>query len=213
MATQIILENANPDIPPMQRKKCVLVIGRFQPVHLGHKAIFDAAKKAKADNEYDAIVICIVDGAKSGKDKKRNPLSGRSRAQYVSNAGVGRDTKIEIVSNAFDAFAKCRKLGYEPMCVVGGKFAHGEEENRAQNYKQLLDKYFTNDGKKIKHKSISVVRDAASGGVAGVSGSKIRAAVKAGKYEDFAEMIALSDPALIKKMWHEMKHSLGEKNV
>ena len=43
----------------------------------------------------------------------------------------------------FDSFIKVREMGYEPICVVGGK---DDDENRAEGYKQILDKYF-NDGK------------------------------------------------------------------
>ena len=47
-----------------------LFTGRFQPLHLGHvKIINDALKK------YDHVVVCIVRGEETSKDKDRNPFT------------------------------------------------------------------------------------------------------------------------------------------
>jgi cytidyltransferase-like protein len=55
-------------------QSAALFTGRFQPLHLGHvKIINDALKK------YDHVVVCIVRGEESSKDKDRNPFSFRQQ--------------------------------------------------------------------------------------------------------------------------------------
>jgi cytidyltransferase-like protein len=209
MTVRIILEKKGSTIPPMQHKTCVLVIGRFQPPHLGHKVIINAAKKAWRKYKYDAIVVCVVEGKQSSKNKKQNPLSGTSRVMYLENSKFGKGIHFEIVSNAFDAFVKCRELGYEPMCVVGGKFTDGEKvEDRAQGYKELLDKYFKDGESDISHRAISITRNSMSDRVDGISGSIIRAAVISDRFEDFTEMISLDNTELISQMWNELRKNL-----
>lgn len=213
MPVKIILEKKGKAIPPMQNKTAAIVIGRFQPPTLGHATLINAAKKAWRENKYDAVIVFIVEGKETSKNKKKNPLSGESREFYLKHSSFSKGLKFAVVGSAFDAFIKCRELGYEPMCVVGGKFVEGEkEENRAEGYKALLDKYFKdNDGEPIEHKAVVLERNQHSDGVAGISGSTVRAAVLADRYDDFADMVALTSDKLIKRMFNELKDALTKK--
>ena len=52
------------------KSSAALFTGRFQPLHMGHvKIITDALK------QFDQVVVCIVRGEESSKDKFRNPFS------------------------------------------------------------------------------------------------------------------------------------------
>lgn len=214
MAVKIILEKKGSRIPPQQEQTAVVVIGRFQPPTIGHTAIINAAKKAFRKGKYDAVIVCVIAGKETSKDKQKNPLSGSSRVYYLENSSYGKGIKYIVAGSAFDAFIKCREMGYEPMCVVGGHFVSGEaEENRAEGYKEMLDKYFkTPDGDPITHKTVVLDRDTSAGDVKGVSGSTVRAAVLHDKYEDFREMIAVDNDDIAKKMWDELKDNLTGKN-
>lgn len=213
MPVKIILEKKGKAIPPKQDKTAVIVVGRFQPPTLGHATLINAAKKAWRDNKYDAVIVFIVEGKETSKDKKRNPLSGESREYYLRHSSYSKGLRFAVVSSAFDAFIKCRELGYEPMCVVGGKFVEGEkEENRAEGYKKLLDKYFKDENDEpIDHKAIVLERNQHSDGVAGISGSTVRAAVLNDRFEDFKDMVAITSEKVVKKMFNEIKDALTKK--
>jgi FAD synthase len=213
MPIQIILENRGKPIPPKQDKSAVIVVGRFQPPTKGHAKLMDAAKKAWREGKYDAIIVFIVEGKETSKDKKKNPLTGASRAYYLKHSTFSKGLKFVVVGSAFDAFIRCRELGYEPTCVVGGKFVKGEkEENRAEGYKKLLDKYFKDEnGDAIDHKAITLTRNQHSDGIDGISGSTVRAAVLADRYEDFEDMVDLETEKLTKKMFNELKDALTKK--
>jgi len=209
----LLAEKKGKSTPPMQDKTAVLVIGRFQPPTAGHSAIIDAAKKAFRKYKYDAIIVCVVEGKETSKDKSKNPLSGESRVYYLEHSSYGKGVKYIVVGNVFDAFIKCREMGYEPMCVVGGHFSFGDEENRAQSYKEILDKYFKQpDGSSIEHKAVVLERDPDAHDVKGVSGTTVRAAVIANKYEDFRDMIAIKNDDVAKQMWNELRENLEDKN-
>jgi hypothetical protein len=213
MTVRIVLEKQGSKLPPKQDKTAVLLIGRFQPPTLGHSKLIDAAKKAFRKYGYDAVIVCVVEGKETSKDTKVNPLSGKSRVFYLQNSKYGKALKYSVVGSAFDAFIKCREMGYEPMCVVGGKFVTGDkEENRAQGYKALLDKYFKeDDGTSIDHKAVVLERDPDSSGIDGISGSTVRAAVLADRYEDFKDMVALDSDELVQQMFDELKEKLTTK--
>lgn len=210
MTVKIILEKKGKAIPTQQQQTAVVVIGRFQPPTLGHATLINAAKKAWREGKYDAVIVFIVEGKETSKDKKHNPLPGESRKFYLKHSSYSKGLKFAVVGSAFDAFIKCRELGYEPMCVVGGKFVEGEkEENRAEGYKKMLDKYFkTPDGDAIEHKAVVLERNQHSDGIAGISGSTVRAAVLADRFDDFAEMVAVTSEKLVKRMYDELKDAL-----
>lgn len=209
MTVKVVLEGKKDDeLPPMQDKSAVVMIGRFQPFQKGHLAILNAAKKAFRKHKYDKVILCIIEGKQSSKDKKKNPLTGKQRKYYIeqSEASVGVD--IIIASNVFDAFVKCREAGYEPMCVVGGKFTGDDKEDRAKAYKGILDKYFTTpDGKEINHRAVTLSRNKNSEKVDGISGTMVRHAVKMDLYDDFKDMVPFTDENVVKKLWNDLKEA------
>lgn len=196
------------DLAPAPSKKAVLVIGRFNPPHCGHGRILSVARKAFKEHKVDAIFVAIVEGEETSKNKKRNPLSGETRVKFMEASKFGKGLKYTIASNAYEAMKQVRDSGYEPLIIVGGK---GEGDNRAETYKGILDKYFKKpDGSNINHIAISVERDTDSDDeIAGISGSIVRAAVLADRYEDFADMVCLDTPELKEKIYKELRIAMG----
>ncbi len=204
-----LIEAKNKPLPRKQSKTAVVCIGRFQCPHKGHELLINAAKKSFRKDKYDAVIICVINGKETRKDKSVNPLSGESREYYLKHSTFTKGTKIIVATNAFEAFIKCRELGYEPMCVVGGKSDDGED--RAETFKSLLDKYLTNDdGTSIVHKAISLKRDPTSETAKGISGSLVRAAVTNNKFEDFKDMVSFDSELVTKKLFDELKNNIKE---
>lgn len=71
------------------KKKLGLVVGRFQPLHTGHKFLIE-----KAIFENNVVVICL------GSARETDPLTLRDRRKrlkaYLKNAEIG-EKKIKIV--------------------------------------------------------------------------------------------------------------------
>lgn len=74
---------------PEKKKKLGLVVGRFQPLHTGHKFLIE-----KAIFENNLVVICI------GSARETDPLTLKDRTRrlkaYLKKAEIG-DKKIKIV--------------------------------------------------------------------------------------------------------------------
>ena len=73
-----------------------LVIGRFQPLTLGHVKVINEAFKKGAKN----VVIGIVKGAKSSEDKERNPFSVEDQIKMIESSFAGDDrVKYGVISS------------------------------------------------------------------------------------------------------------------
>jgi cytidyltransferase-like protein len=216
------------DIPPMQKKTATVIIGRFQPPHAGHYKVIQHAWKFTKEKDLDALILVIVDGVNTSKDKKTNPLTSDERIRYIKNSGKANWVKdILVASNAFDALVKVREAGYEPIAIAAG-------DDRSDKYLVMLDKYFLdNDGKPIKHfkvpglernksstqndlkkssiqKAIEKIQSNGELDVEEASGSLARAAVEHGFFDEFVKIVGLEKnlPAA-KQMFNKIKKSLN----
>lgn len=188
-----------------QPKKAVVMVGRLNPPTGGHYKVIDLMKKFQRANKGVDPVVVIVDGAKSGKDKAKNPLTAEERIKFIQASGKANGVKIISAPSAFAAFEEVRKAGYEPYAVAAGS-------DRAAKYIELLDKYFTAaDGSKLKHvvmpgldersdpdddgvPSEEVLELAENGEdipIHMISGSMARLAVKLGKKKAFAKILGV----------------------
>lgn len=210
----VMNEGKRYEMPPQQKKKAVVCIGRFNPPTKGHGKVINTARKSYRDDSMDAIVVVVIEGTNTSKDKQRNPLTGVQRIRYLEMSTYGRGVKYLLATNAYEALLKVRQAGYEPMTVVGGVIRDdaGEvAEDRAGTYIGMLDKYFkTPDDQAIEHKAIRLERDPNADDVTGVSGSVARAAVVAGLYDDFRDMVSIDDEDIVRKMFHDIKDSISE---
>ena len=213
-----------------QPKRAAVIVGRFNPPTIGHYAVMAAVKKYIKNHpelKLEAVpIVVVVEGEKTSKDKKRNPLSGDDRIAFMGASGKADGIKFLKAGSAMDAFHAVRRAGFEPIAVAGGS-------DRADNYLQMLDKYFkTDSGKPIKHVVIELPR-AGSGEatneaidkdagladilkytdkdlpVSMVSASLARLAVTKGERQKFAIIVGLSDkPDLANKMFDKIKAAM-----
>lgn len=203
MSDEFLLEQ----FPARQEKEAVVVIGRFNPPTCGHAKVIETAKKEYVKHKYDAVFVVVVEGKHTSQDKKKNPLTAQSRIKYLTHTRFAKGIKFLVADNAYDALIAVRNAGYEPIVVVGGA---SDEENRADSYQNILDKYFKNpDGTQIGHRAITVKRNPDSDGVAGISGSIVRAAAAAGRYEDFKDWTCLDSESLTRSMYNEIRKEMG----
>lgn len=139
-----------------QSKRAAVFVGRFQPPTAGHYAMMDTMKKFIRDNpklQLEAVpLVVVIEGKETSKDKKRNPLTGDERVNFMMGSGKADGVKFLKAGSAYDAFEACRKCGYEPIAVAAG-------QDRGENYLSMLDKYFkTVDGEPIEHELIELPR-------------------------------------------------------
>jgi len=71
-------------------KDVEIFLGRFQPIHLGHKKIIDSMQNP---------IVIIVKGEKSSNDKKRNPLDADYQKKLLQLACP--NVEVTISPNAF----------------------------------------------------------------------------------------------------------------
>lgn len=204
-------------------KPSVIVIGRYQPPHLGHYAIFDMAKEyiAKNGEVFEYPIIVVIDGEKSGKDKSRNPLSAEERVNVMRGSGHANEVRYLIAKDVMGAIEILKDAGYDPVAVATGS-------DRGDSYVKLLNKYYETDNEReslvLKRSELDVkpatIDDILSNfdkdtPIEFISGSLVRATVKADEFDKFAIMTGLNDnQKLARSTFDKMKSSMdGEGNV
>lgn len=134
---------------PEQKKRVAVLVGRFNPPTRGHYHALDSAKafiRQHPELQLEAApVVVIVDGAKTGKDKQRNPLTAHERQLFMEGSGRANGVKFLTAKNALSAFIEVRKAGMEPIAIVAGS-------DRAADYMRLLGSNFKRkNGEAIEH--------------------------------------------------------------
>lgn len=191
-------------------KKIVFTFGRFTPPTVGHakliNKVIDYAKETGAENR--------IYTSKSF-DTSKNPIPYKDKVSFLRqlfpNANVIDDP------NAHTAFHVAKILsdeGYRDVTMVVGS-------DRVQEFKTSIGKYIKDrkdpnfDPK--KHYSFdkwTVVsageRDPDAQGVEGMSGTKMREAVKKGDLKAFASGIPTKNARLVKKIFDTVKKNLKE---
>lgn len=217
------------DLPPAQKKKATIIIGRFQPPHAGHYKVIQHAWKFTKEHDMDGLFVVIVEGVKTSEDKVANPLTSDERIRYMKNSGRANWVKDFLVAkDAFDAMVKVREAGYEPIAIAAG-------DDRADKYLGILDKYFLDANEKpIKHMKVkglerdksavqsnvkkSTIEKALEKLKAGneldveeASGTMARTAASNGFYDEFVKIVGLEkNKAAAKQMYNKIRKSIGE---
>ena len=152
-------------------RKTIITMGRFNPFTRGHdllvKKILKESKKIKVKP-----FIFIIDGEKTSKDKKRNPLSGDQRLSIIKS--LYPDISIEVVENPIIGLDILEVLGYEPIIWYTGS-------DRSESYRKLLDYV----GSSCKIKEINRFKGLGRG----ISATNAKNAVLNNDLESFASMI------------------------
>jgi hypothetical protein len=222
-------------LPPEQKKKVVFTIGRFSVPTAGHYKVFDKMKEfirknPDLDLESSPVVI-IVDGEKSGEDKKKNPLTVDERIRFMESSGRATGVKFFAAKNAFVAMGVVRDNGFEPIAIAAGT-------DRAKSYIEMLDKNFrSTTGDKIEHYVVpGLDRDESSivskknekaqaldnaieklhstGDINKdeISGSLARHAASLGYLEEFTTIVGLQKkPKLAELLFNKVRKEMGVK--
>lgn len=203
-------------VPPPGQKRAAVIIGRFNPPTRGHYELINEVKKFIKNNPklgLEAMPIVVVIGndkkRKDADDLLKNPLTVNDRVVFMQGSGHANGVKFITATNAFEALAKCRNEGFEPIAIAAGT-------DRIDDYIRILDQYFKDQkDKPIKHYKIHVERDegaietkkevkadniddqlaAIKGGEEVttdiVSGSLARRAAELGYFDEFANIVGL----------------------
>lgn len=156
-------------------KKVVMAFGRFQPPTTGHALLVDRVKRLASAQKADHVIF-----ASRTHDNKKNPLPV-DRKVYFLNRMFPR-TNFVAASEEIRTFieaAKALSKKYKHLVMVAGS-------DRVPEYRSILEKY---NGQDFNFETIEVVsageRDPDSDSAAGMSGTKMREAAKAGDFSLF----------------------------
>jgi hypothetical protein len=163
-------------------KKAVLIYGRMNPPHLGHKLLFEKM----GEQEGDKFIILSPKQDNDGQLKKarkdpsnsheilNNPLDWISKAFLLTKLFLCDFPNIKLVMNdeisgMSAALGYMRLMGYEELTLICG-------EDRVEDYRGVFErslKFLSSPFKRTEVIS-SGDRDPDSDGVEGVSSTKLR---------------------------------------
>jgi hypothetical protein len=209
---------------PMQPKKAVVMLGRMNPPTVGHYMVINSMKKYIREHKDVTPFIVVIAGKETSKDLSKNPLSAEDRLKFIKASGKADGIQMFEAGSVFAAFEKLRELGYEPYAVAAGS-------DRAKKYIELLDKYFTDDGKKLPHEIVPGLKEREDPDDEGtpseeilklaedgediplfmISGSMARLAVKLGYKVAFSKIVGLPQK-LSDMMFAKVQRALGVAN-
>jgi len=78
-----------------EREKVIVIPGRFQPFHKGHKKMVDLAVEALPEIGGDKVLIYVVKGNTSSLDNDKNPLSEKEQIDLISSL-FKDNPKVEV---------------------------------------------------------------------------------------------------------------------
>lgn len=159
----------NPTVPSPVSEQAgnavVLTFGRFNPPTIGHQKLVEAVKKIATAKKAKPLVYLS-----HSQDSKKNPLSYKDKMKYAREA-FGDLMHVSKAKTIIEVLKELQTT-YKNVTVVVGS-------DRVNEFNTLLNKY---NGKEYKFDSIVVEsageRDPDAEGVAGMSASKMRLAVK-----------------------------------
>ena len=183
--------------------KATFTFGRFNPpTETGHGKLVSAVQ-AHAEKTGGKHYIF----PSHSQDSKKNPLSHKDKVGAMNrlfpNANVVASGKVRT---AIDAMKHLETQGHTHVTMVVGS-------DRVDNFQSLLDKYRTKEYPKIK--KVNVVsagdRDPDAEGAEGMSASKLRGLVSAGKKKEFVSHY--SDPKLGAHIHDKVKAGMQMESV
>lgn len=166
------------DVEPVMNestnKTIVVSFGRFNPITIGHEKMINRVITEAAKRKADAAVYMS-----HSQDSNKNPLSYDQKINLGQKA-FGKIVKKSLARTIIEVAKETSKKYKNFVLVVGS--------DRVKEFETLLEKYNELD---YIFENIEVVsageRDPDSEGVTGVSGSKMRAAAKAGDIGEFKQ--------------------------
>lgn len=197
---QIDKVEINPEVPSVVSEQTgravVLTFGRFNPPTVGHQKLVDAVKKTAAEKNATPLVYLS-----HSQDSKKNPLSYEDKVAYAKKA-FGDLMHISKARTIIEAMKELQTK-YKNVTVVVGS-------DRVAEFERLLNTY---NGKEYTFDSISVEsageRDPDAEGVAGMSASKMRQAVKDNDMEAFKSGLPTRLKSSAKQIFARLKDEMN----
>jgi len=180
-ADQVIINPPDTRLAEETEHHGVFAYGRFNPPTVGHEKLIHATEKVASAHKVPAHII-----ASHSEGNAKNPVPTKAKVGYLKKVAA----KTSHVSssdkespNLLTQAAKLHKQGVTHLHMVAGS-------DRVEEYHKLLHKYNgTHQGALYNFKKITVHsaghRDPDAEGTEGMSGTKMRAAAKAGEHEKF----------------------------
>ena len=173
-------------------KPVVMVVGRMNPITDGHRVLVDFAE-TEARRIGGQVMVFIVDGVETSKDKAKNPLSGEARLAYFKELFPG--VNVDLAASAWEALEIVDIQGLRPALWIAGS-------DRASKYQRLLDFYG------LGGKVFEVDREA--GEADGVSATAARKAALEGNWEVFRSQMPKRAPdALLVDLMNRIQEESG----
>ena len=135
MVKEVSYGYRNPKNPRPRQTKVALVLGRFQPLHIGHKTLMTASRLP--------VVIGLVRGKNS--DPLKNPLSEELQREVISEVAASNVVHTEVFANAaLDVILdKLRDSGFELTEVYCGSDRFDSYKKQAALYPPLMNGHVT----------------------------------------------------------------------
>lgn len=152
------------EFPGKQSTEVDIFQGRFNPPHLGHKAIFDMMRNP---------LVVLVKGEKSSQDKEKNPLPMDYQLELLNKLVNGR-VITNPSGNLFQIIEKARNSGLEPRVIYAGS-------DRFDRYRKMVDSL---NSKLPEEKKVDVGFEETP---RVTSATKVRESLKKDNFEDFKE--------------------------
>ena len=180
--------------------RATYTFGRFNvPTEAGHGKLISAVQAHAAESGGTHYIF-----PSHSQDAKKNPLAHGEKVGFMRRlfpkANIVSD---KTVKTAIDAIKNLESKGYTHVTMVVGS-------DRVKEFDTLLNKYRKKEFPKIK--KVNVVsagnRDPDAEGAEGMSASKLRALVKAGKRDEFISHY--SNKELAAKLYDRVKKAMNE---
>jgi nicotinamide mononucleotide adenylyltransferase len=173
----------------VKKKEVAFIPGRFQPMHLGHLSL--------VKNANYPVVIGIVKGKNTSKDKDKNPFDFNLQKKIIE--AMKNKNIVDVIEvpnvNIVQIASDLRDKGYEVKEMWAGT-------DRVKSYSAMAERYAEPMNWDIKVNEIK--RDSSDKGIAGISATKVRNALKDGNFDEAARMMGSNDLPLMKKLQREL---------
>jgi len=197
MVTETSYGYRNPKNPRPKHTRVALVLGRFQPLHIGHKNLMTASQLP--------VVVGLIRG--KNPDPQKNPLSESLQREIISEVAPANVVCVEVFQNAaLDVILdKLRDRGYELTEVYCGSDRFDSYKKQATLYPPLMDGYVT---VKLLDRDVetsgALIDESGEVVVSRVSATRVRSLVRDGDYQTTSRVM----PGLKKDTFDKMRECI-----
>ena len=170
---------------------CGFLVGRFQPIHNGHKRMIDTALKA-----CDKVLIMVGSSQESRTEK--NPFTYEERYRMIRSV-YPMDDRIEIIPIPDKGVGNNKQWG-EFVIQEAKKYGWTENDVFISGEEVRRDNWFGDDVNKI----IIAKND-------DITATKVRAALSEHRYPDFVAMVPNQIGLMITQLINKMKEITTDK--